>query len=534
MAAKWFTSKLGGAFNHSDSLDMLPAGATKLIEDALEGFETSSPIVDYNVSLVGVGAQGTGCSVHSHARGGWMHPVASLKLKLMESATGIANHDNWDTEYVERLVQLKTGIVKTHGRVWGRQALHPLDLAHSPSGAPLIDHSATFVPNDYAFKIVEENPNHFVPCVSIHPYRRDAVEELRKWVKRGARIVKWIPSIQGIDPSNEKCDHFYKEMARSGVILHSGGDRVLIDPPGMNLSLDNPLLLRRPLSFGVKVIVSHCATEGKSLDIEVPPHNNIDNLQLFFRMMEDPKYKGLLFGDISGVCNFTRIEYLQPLLDNTAIHSRLVYGSDYPMPAINLIVQTYLFGNKGLISEKDCDSLGDIYKVNPLMFDFVIKRTLKSKKGNKFNISIFKEHPDLQISKSYIISNLTDDESFSETTSPETSPPGTPSLSSGSSSPSLSTLSSLSVKDEGERTPYGVIQGSQAPNGLVERLKPKPSPAVMVNSPSFTITTPPSPAVRYESPLHKDPDYEAAGDGSSNEGIDEDDEGFTEEVDLAD
>lgn len=148
-------------------------------------------------------------------------------------------------------------------------------------------------------------------------------------VKRGARIVKWIPSIQGIDPSNglfssplfsyqklhvmlifitEKCDNFYKEMAKSGVILHSGGERVVIDPPGINLSLDNPLLLRRPLSFGVKVkfiyqfifisilnfcpqvIVSHCATEGKSLDIEIPPHTIVDNMQLFFRMMEDPKY----------------------------------------------------------------------------------------------------------------------------------------------------------------------------------------------------------------------------------------------------
>ena len=42
-------------------------------------------------------------------------------------------------------------------------------------------------------------------------------------------------------------------MAQHGIILHSGGDRVLIEPPGFDLSLDNPLLLRRALSFGVKV-----------------------------------------------------------------------------------------------------------------------------------------------------------------------------------------------------------------------------------------------------------------------------------------
>jgi len=33
------------------------------------------------------------------------------------------------------------------------------------------------------------------------------------------------------------------------------------------------------------------------------------------------------------------------------------------------------------------DLIGEIYKVNPLLFDFVMKRTLKSKKGNKFNVS---------------------------------------------------------------------------------------------------------------------------------------------------
>ena len=144
-------------------------------------------------------------------------------------------------------------------------------------------------------------------------------------------------------------------MAQHGVILHSGGDRVLIDPPGFDLSLENPLLLRRALSFGVKVwrpspvllfpflttnqqlttqqvIVSHCASEGKSIDLEIPPHAVVDNLSLFLRMMEDPKYPtppyvrwwqqrgkrvwefifdccgryfGLLFGDISGICNFS-------------------------------------------------------------------------------------------------------------------------------------------------------------------------------------------------------------------------------------
>ena len=69
------------------------------------------------------------------------------------------------------------------------------------------------------------------------------------------------------------------------------------------------------------------------------------------------RYKGLLFGDISAVCAVLRVPYLQQLLENTVrwkhytiiiimiiilqdLHDRLVYGSDYPVPAINVVVHT--------------------------------------------------------------------------------------------------------------------------------------------------------------------------------------------------
>eukprot|EP00026_Physarum_polycephalum_P004884 Phypoly_transcript_04908.p1 GENE.Phypoly_transcript_04908~~Phypoly_transcript_04908.p1 ORF type:complete len:437 (-),score=39.62 Phypoly_transcript_04908:763-1974(-) len=386
---KWLTSKLGGSFNQNDSLDMLSNGATKLIEDALEGFETSEPIVDYSAWVVGTGTSGAGLYVHSSVyESVWKHPVANVKMKLLESACAIKDPNNWDKEYATRLLGLKTAIAKSHGAVWGRVVLHGLDQFYDRNGHEVSANTALYVPNSYIYELAQDHPSHFVPCISIHPYKREAVEELKKWIKRGVKIIKWVPSQQGIDPSNERCDEFYKTMAVHGIILHSGGDRVLIDPPGFDISLENPLLLRRALSFGVKVIVAHCASEGKSIDLERPPHALVDNLSLFLRMMEAPKYIGLLFGDISGICNFTRVECLQPLLDNSELHQRLVYGSDYPIPAINLVVQTYWFGNKGLISERECDFIGEIYKVNPLLFDFVLKRTLKSKKGNKFNISL--------------------------------------------------------------------------------------------------------------------------------------------------
>lgn len=80
------------------------------------------------------------------------------------------------------------------------------------------------------------------------------------------------------------------------------------------------------------------------MDVENPPHPTVDNFQLFLRLMDDTKYEGQLFGDISGVTHFctlshprdfvltsftARIEYVETLLDHTDLHRRLVYGSDY-------------------------------------------------------------------------------------------------------------------------------------------------------------------------------------------------------------
>lgn len=49
----------------------------------------------YNVNLVGIGASDSGCSVHPYAFGGWKHPVATMKMKLLSSASGIKNEKNW-------------------------------------------------------------------------------------------------------------------------------------------------------------------------------------------------------------------------------------------------------------------------------------------------------------------------------------------------------------------------------------------------------------------------------------------------------
>ncbi len=47
----------------------------------------------------------------------------------------------------------------------------------------------------------------------------------------------------------------------------------------------------------------------------------------------------------------------------------------------------------GLITADERDALNELYEYNPLLFDLACKRLLKSPKGNRFPVSVFKEHP---------------------------------------------------------------------------------------------------------------------------------------------
>jgi hypothetical protein len=132
------------------------------------------------------------------------------------------------------------------------------------------------------------------------------------------------------------------------------------------------------LDRGVKVIVAHCAGLGTNEDLDSKDRKPVHNFDLFLRLMDDKRYEGLVFGDISAMTQFNRIgQPLRTILAREDLHERLVNGSDYPLPAVNILIRTRPLVKQGYITESEGQSLKEIYDFNPLLFDFVLKRTMK-------------------------------------------------------------------------------------------------------------------------------------------------------------
>ena len=79
---------------------------------------------------------------------------------------------------------------------------------------------------------------------------------------------------------------------------------------------------------------------------------------------------------------------LARVIEETGWHARLLNGSDYPLPGVMPIFSVDYLVSLKLIPESAAQVLKDIRLHNPLLFDFVLKRHLRSG-GRAFSRGVF-------------------------------------------------------------------------------------------------------------------------------------------------
>ena len=389
-----FIHSIGGAFKRQpEELDRkLSDKSSDLIKRAFDDIDPEK-LIDHHVHIAGLGVGGTKTFVNSKMRT-WKHPFHRFKFKVYMSSAGVDDEHKADSQLIERLARL-VGHIRGHGK----HRLLAFDKNYQRDGTVNLEKTEFYVPNQYVFEVAEKYPDLFVPNISVNPYRPDAIAELEKWAQRGARIVKWLPNAMGIDPSDPQCDPFYQKMKELDLILLSHGGEEKAVQAEEDQKLGNPLLLRRALDHGVKVIVAHCAGLGTNEDLDSKDRKQRDNFNLFMRLIDEKRYEGLIFGEISAMTQFNRIgKPLHTILEREDLHERLVNGSDYPLPAVNILIRTRPLVKQGYLTSSEGEGLREIYDYNPLLFDFVLKRNLKRPGTSKtLPAAVFMTNPSLSV-----------------------------------------------------------------------------------------------------------------------------------------
>jgi uncharacterized protein len=377
--------KLAGSSNKNPN-EFLKSGSPEAIEyvkKSLQGLDLNL-IRDYHTHIVGMNEAKNGTFINPKMNSP-LHIKEYLRMRVYLSALKINHLDSADEEAIFRLKDLISNLPYS-----SKHFILAFDKNHDEFGNVNLNKTEFYTPNEYILKLSKENPNYFLPCASIHPNRKDALIELEKMKNQGVKIIKWLPNAQGINPADTKHIAFYKKMIEYKMILltHAGEEKAVEAEDDQKLG--NPLRLKLPLELGLKIIIAHAASLGKDIDLDSPDLNLVSSFDLFIRMMETPKYQKNLFGDISAVIQFNRDErILKTLLEKKNLHTRLVNGSDYPLPSVNIVIQLHKL--KSFLNSKDQILLQEIFDYNPILFDFVLKRNLHWS-GNKFADSIFLEN----------------------------------------------------------------------------------------------------------------------------------------------
>jgi predicted TIM-barrel fold metal-dependent hydrolase len=266
-------------------------------------------ILDMHCHVAGIGAGGSGCFVSPALRNNW-------RFKIYLRSFGVSQQEMM--EQGDRLVADRISDSLAQSKFVSRAVLLALDGVVGAGGNLDTNRTEVYVPNEFVAEMAARHTN-LLFGASVNPYRPDALARL-DWAKaHGAVLVKWIPPIMEIDPSDPRLVSFYKKMAelKLPLLSHTGMEKSF---SRSSEDFGDPDKLRLPLSLGVTVVAAHTAAAESY-------HGERGPVRLARLMREFPN----LYTDISALTQINRMGGLKEALTTPEFSGRLVYGTDYPL-----------------------------------------------------------------------------------------------------------------------------------------------------------------------------------------------------------
>lgn len=305
--------------------------------------------IDIHVHSAGLGLGASGAFISDEMRDSYKFPVYLWAMGVTQAE--LETHG--DALVIQRIAEqvaqskrvAKAVVLAMDGVIDAKQ---DLDLVRTQ----------VYVPNEFIAKQTARFPQ-LLFGASINPLRHDAIARLR-WAKaNGAVLLKWIPNIMLIDPSDLRFEDFYREMVTLDIPLltHAGQERSFA---GADDTLGDPHKLRLPLQLGVKVIAAHIATTGDN-----------DGVPNYERILPMFKEFPNLFTEISSLTQVNKRNYLVDALTREGLSERMLYGTDWPLQFFALVSPLYQ------LDELDVATVKAILAIdNPWDRDVALKQAL--------------------------------------------------------------------------------------------------------------------------------------------------------------
>jgi len=246
-----------------------------------------------------------------------------------------------------------------------------LDPVFDHQGVERRDLSHLWVANDYVVDLRRELGDRVLLGASVHPYDPTFSDRVRAQIDQGAVLLKWLPSVQGIDLADPRAGRAMRELATIGpgggplpLLLHIGAEYAIPaaearHTPNDFLSWtradrirnllrfgnrwDQPDIagvhanLRAALAAGAVIIFAHCGlpyfTSG--LLSRLAEHSDFEVIREHLNAWPaDGSQGGRCLADVSACCTPFRQRWFSTV--ERLPRESLIVGSDFPTPVFEL------------------------------------------------------------------------------------------------------------------------------------------------------------------------------------------------------
>lgn len=187
-----------------------------------------------------------------------------------------------------------------------------------------------YTSNSFLRGLCRERPDRFLFGASVHPYRENAIACVEEVFEQGACLLKWIPLHQNIDIADPRTVAVLRRCAEIGLplLVHYNEEFTLTSqhPEYQSVTslLDVLRKLRREDAMPI-TIVAHAATP-------VTPFGDCGSHATFLKALAGEFADSPLYADISALTSWGKVGFLRKIARRQDLHTKLLFGSDFPVP----------------------------------------------------------------------------------------------------------------------------------------------------------------------------------------------------------
>lgn len=187
--------------------------------------------------------------------------------------------------------------------------------------------------NDDVLAVADKYPDQFIPFFSINPLRPDALELVDKYIEKGCKGAKFLQNYWGVDLNDERFIPYYEKLKANNIplIVHIGSEYSIHS----FAQYERIQMLNLPLATGVTTIAAHMGLGRIKHKLRFwrnlsknPGHFDED----YFQLLDMLRQHQNLYADISAILAPLRARALRHLSEQTDVHNKILFGTDYPVP----------------------------------------------------------------------------------------------------------------------------------------------------------------------------------------------------------